>query len=154
MPILTSKVPDEMVGMRLDQVLAEIFPDFSRSKLQTWIKAGRVRVDGKRLKSKDRLDGGEEIELDAEPEKVVRSVAENIPLSIVYEDDVLLIINKPAGMVVHPGAGNWSGTLQNALLYHDINLDKLPRAGIVHRIDKDTSGLLMVAKTGNISAST
>jgi len=146
-PILTSKVPDEMVGMRLDQVLAEIFPDFSRSKLQTWVKSGRVRVDGKLLKSKDRLDGGEIIELDAEPEKVVKSVAEKIPLNIVYEDDVLIIINKPAGMVVHPGAGNWTGTLQNALLYHDINLDKLPRAGIVHRIDKDTSGLLMVAKT-------
>lgn len=153
MSILTSKVPDEMVGMRLDQALAEMFSDYSRNKLQTWVKDGRVRVDGKVIKSKDRLDGGEMIELEAEPEKVVKSVAEAIPLNIIYEDDVIIIINKPAGMVVHPGAGNWTGTLQNALLYHDISLDKLPRAGIVHRIDKDTSGLLMVAKTLQAHAS-
>jgi 23S rRNA pseudouridine1911/1915/1917 synthase len=147
MTILTSKVPDEMVGMRLDQVLAEIFPDYSRSKLQTWIKVGRVQVDGNTRKAKDRLDGGEIIMLDAEVEKVVETVAEDIPLDIVFEDEALIIINKPAGLVVHPGVGNWSGTMQSALLYYDQTLETLPRAGIVHRIDKDTSGLLMIAKT-------
>jgi 23S rRNA pseudouridine1911/1915/1917 synthase len=147
MTILTSKVPDEMVGMRLDQVLAEIFPDYSRSKLQTWIKVGRVQVDGNTRKAKDRLDGGEIIMLDAEVEKVVETVAEDIPLDIIFEDEALIIINKPAGLVVHPGVGNWSGTMQSALLYYDQTLETLPRAGIVHRIDKDTSGLLMIAKT-------
>ncbi len=147
MTILTSKVPDEMVGMRLDQVLAEIFPDYSRSKLQIWIKASRVQVDGIIRKAKDRLDGGEIIVLDAEAEKVVETVAEDIPLDIVFEDEALIIVNKPAGMVVHPGVGNWSGTMQSALLHHDQTLETLPRAGIVHRIDKDTSGLLMIAKT-------
>lgn len=147
MAILTAKVPEELAGMRLDQCLAEIFPDYSRSKLQTWVKAGRVLVNGASLKAKDKLDGGEEIRLDAEAEVVLESAAENIPLDIVYEDESLLIINKPAGLVVHPAAGNWHGTLVNALLFHQPSLNTLPRAGIVHRLDKDTSGLLMVAKT-------
>ncbi len=133
--------------MRLDQGLAEIFPDYSRSKLQTWIKAGRVLVDGEQMQARHKLDGGEEIELDAEAEQVVEYDAEDIPLDIVYEDDALLIVNKPAGLVVHPAVGNWHGTLVNALLHHQPALDTLPRAGIVHRIDKETSGLLMVAKT-------
>lgn len=133
--------------MRLDQCLAELFPDYSRSKLQTWVKSGRVLVDGRTLKAKDKLVGGEEIRLDAEAEVVLENEAEDIPLDIVYEDDSILIINKPAGLVVHPAAGNWHGTLVNALLNHDPNLNTLPRAGIVHRLDKDTSGLLMVAKT-------
>jgi 23S rRNA pseudouridine1911/1915/1917 synthase len=147
MAILTEEVPDELAGMRLDQVLAEIFPDYSRSKLQTWIKDGRVRVDGQELKARDKLFGGEEIVLDAEAEAVLECEPENIPLDIIFEDKAILIVNKPAGLVVHPGAGNHSGTLQNALLYHDNSLEALPRAGIIHRIDKDTSGLLMVAKT-------
>lgn len=147
MSILTEEVPEEMAGMRLDQVLAELFPEFSRSKLQTWVKAERVQVNGVPLKSKDRLEGGEHIVLDAEPERVIECAAEAIPLDIVYEDDALLIVNKPTGLVVHPAAGNWTGTLQNALLYHDAGLARLPRAGIVHRIDKETTGLLMVAKT-------
>lgn len=147
MTLLTEKVPEGSAGRRLDQVLAELFADYSRSKLQTWIKAGKVRVDGKLLKPKERLEGGEIIELDAEAETVIECTAEAIPLQIVYEDDAVLIINKPAGLVVHPAAGNWHGTLQNALLYHQKSLQTLPRAGIVHRIDKDTSGLLMVAKT-------
>ncbi len=147
MAILTAIVPDELAGMRLDQCLAELFPDYSRSKLQTWVKSGRVVVDGRTLKAKDKLLGGEEIRLDAEAEVVLESEAEAIPLDIVYEDEALLIINKPAGLVVHPAAGNWHGTLVNALLNHDPNLNTLPRAGIVHRLDKDTSGLLMVAKT-------
>ncbi|MGR9115759.1 MAG: 23S rRNA pseudouridine(1911/1915/1917) synthase RluD [Gammaproteobacteria bacterium] len=145
---LAAQVPEQMAGMRLDQVLAELFSDYSRSKLQTWVKAGRVRVNGQMLKPKDKLEGGEAIELDAEAEVVLEACeAEAIPLDIIYEDDALLIVNKPAGLVVHPAAGNWSGTLQNALLNHHPGLDVLPRAGIVHRIDKETSGLLMVAKT-------
>ncbi len=146
MTILTAKVPEELAGMRLDQCLAEVFPDYSRSKLQTWIKSGRVRVNGVSLKAKYKLDGGEEIQLDAEAEAVLECEAEDIPLDIVYEDEAILIINKPAGLVVHPAAGNWCGTLVNALLYHDPKLNTLPRAGIVHRLDKETSGLLMVAK--------
>jgi 23S rRNA pseudouridine1911/1915/1917 synthase len=140
-------VPYELAGMRLDQVLAEMFPEYSRSKLQTWIKADRVLVNGQILKPRDKLEGGEEITLDAEPEVVITSEPENIPLDIAYEDDSLLIVNKPAGLVVHPAIGNWRGTLVNALLHHEPRLDTLPRAGIVHRIDKDTSGLLMIAKT-------
>ncbi len=133
--------------MRLDQCLAEVFPDYSRSKLQTWIKAGRVLVDGEVMKGREKLDGGEEIELDAEAERVIEYAAQEIPLDIKYEDESLLIVNKPAGLVVHPAVGNWDGTLVNALLNHAPQLETLPRAGIVHRIDKDTSGLLMVAKT-------
>ena len=145
---LAAQVPEEMAGMRLDQVLAELFSDFSRSKLQTWVKAGRVKVNGQRLKPKDKLEGGESIELDAEAEIVLDECEpEAIPLDIIYEDDALLIVNKPAGLVVHPAAGNWSGTLQNALLNHHPGLATLPRAGIVHRLDKETSGLLMIAKT-------
>lgn len=147
MTIVTAYVPEELAGMRLDQALAELFPDYSRSKLQTWIKAGRVRIGETAPKPKDRVEGGETVSLDAEPEIVTECNAEAIALDIVYEDKALLIVNKPAGLVVHPAAGNWSGTLQNALLHHDPKLAALPRAGIVHRIDKDTSGLLMVAKT-------
>ncbi|WKJ90488.1 23S rRNA pseudouridine(1911/1915/1917) synthase RluD [Methylomonas montana] len=147
MTILTARVPEELAGMRLDQCLAEVFPDYSRSKLQTWIKAGRVLVDGEIMKGREKLDGGEEIELDAEAERVIEYAPQEIPLDIIYEDDSLLIVNKPAGLVVHPAVGNWDGTLVNALLNHAPSLDTLPRAGIVHRIDKDTSGLLMVAKT-------
>jgi 23S rRNA pseudouridine1911/1915/1917 synthase len=145
---LTEIVPLELAGLRLDQVLAELFSDYSRSKLQTWIKAGRVEVNHSvTLSPKAKLDGGEDITLEAEAEKVIESAPESIPLDIVYEDDSLLIVNKPAGLVVHPAVGNWNGTLLNALLNHDANLETLPRAGIVHRIDKETSGLLMVAKT-------
>ncbi len=147
MAILTAKVPEELAGKRLDQCLAEIFPDYSRSKLQSWIKAGRVTVNGEMLKPRDKLEGDENIVLDAEPEPVMETQAEDIPLDIVFEDESLLIINKPAGLVVHPAAGNWQGTLVNALLNHDATLNTLPRAGIVHRLDKETSGLLMVART-------
>jgi 23S rRNA pseudouridine1911/1915/1917 synthase len=144
----TETVPYELAGMRLDQALAELFSDYSRSKLQTWIKAGRVAVnDAILLSPKAKVDGGEEITLDAEAEVVIESSPEAIPLDIVFEDDSLLIVNKPAGLVVHPAVGNWNGTLLNALLNHDASLETLPRAGIVHRIDKETSGLLMIAKT-------
>ena len=147
MAILTAKIPEEMAGKRLDQCLAEVFSDYSRSKLQTWIKAGRVTVNGKSLKVRDKVDGGEWVELDAEAEEVLEHEGEDIPLEIVYEDNSLLIVNKPAGLVVHPAVGHWDGTLVNALLHHLPTLKALPRAGIVHRLDKDTSGLLMVAKT-------
>lgn len=144
---LTAKIPEEMAGMRLDQCLAEIFPDYSRSKLQTWIKAGRVSINGNQLKTKDKIDGGEQVQLDAEAEQVLEDEAEDIPLDIVFEDNSILIVNKPVGLVVHPAVGHWQGTLVNALLNHVPSLKSLPRAGIVHRLDKDTSGLLMVAKT-------
>ncbi len=144
---LTEEVPYELAGMRLDQVLAELFADYSRSKLQTWVKDGRVQVNGLTLKAKDKLVGGETIELDAEAEVVITAEPEPIPLEIIFEDDSLLIVNKPAGLVVHPAVGNWNGTLLNALLNHNSTLETLPRAGIVHRIDKETSGLLMIAKT-------
>jgi 23S rRNA pseudouridine1911/1915/1917 synthase len=147
MTILTAKIPEEMAGMRLDQCLAEIFPDYSRSKLQTWIKAGRVSVNNSDLKAKDKVDGGEQVRLDAEAEHVLEDEAQDIPLDIVFEDDSILIVNKPSGLVVHPAVGHWQGTLVNALLHHEPGLKSLPRAGIVHRLDKDTSGLLMVAKT-------
>ncbi|PPD05633.1 MAG: 23S rRNA pseudouridine(1911/1915/1917) synthase RluD [Methylobacter sp.] len=143
----TAEVPYEMAGMRLDQALAELFADYSRSKLQTWIKSGRVYVNGVALKSRDKLEGGEVIALDAEAEAVISFDAEDIPLDIVYEDGSFLVVNKPAGLVVHPAAGNWSGTLVNALLNHEPSLESLPRAGIIHRLDKETSGLLMVAKS-------
>ncbi|BCG62384.1 MAG: 23S rRNA pseudouridine1911/1915/1917 synthase [Methyloprofundus sp.] len=147
MAILIAEVPIELAGKRLDQVLVELFPDYSRNKLQTWIKAERVTVDGRQLKAKDRLEGAEHLELDAEAEEVTAYLAEDIPLDIIYEDDDILIVNKPAGLVVHPGAGNWTGTLQNGLLFYLPDAATVPRSGIVHRIDKDTSGLLMVAKT-------
>lgn len=147
MAILTAQVPFEYAGMRLDQILVELFPDYSRNKLQTWIKSGRVTVNAQQIKAKDRLEGGEAIILDAEAEEVTEYIAEDIPLDIIYEDNDILIVNKPAGLVVHPGAGNWTGTLQNALLFYLPDAVTIPRSGIVHRIDKDTSGLLMIAKT-------
>ena len=142
-----SKVPPDMDGQRLDQVVANLYPQYSRSQLQKWIKGGFVRVDDKTLKPKDRLIGGEVIIINAVLEPQTEFDAEEIPLNIIYEDDSLIILNKPAGLVVHPAAGNWSGTLVNALLHYSPALEMLPRAGIVHRLDKDTTGLMVVAKT-------
>lgn len=144
---IISIVPPEMGNQRLDQIVASLCPQYSRSQIQKWIKAGRVRVDDKLLKPKERLIGGEEIVLDAIHETRTDHAAEAIPLAIVYEDDAIMVVNKPAGLVVHPAAGNWSGTLVNALLHHNPQLEMLPRAGIVHRLDKETSGLMVVAKT-------
>lgn len=144
---IISKVPPEMDGQRLDQVVASLCPQYSRSQLQKWIKAGHIRVDNKVLKPKERLTGGEEIVLDAILEPQTEFDAEAIPLDSVYEDDAIMVLNKPAGLVVHPAAGNWSGTLVNALLHYSPDLEMLPRAGIVHRLDKDTTGLMVVAKT-------
>jgi 23S rRNA pseudouridine1911/1915/1917 synthase len=142
-------VPDGDGGLRLDQELARLCPRYSRSRLQGWIREGRVRVDGRTVREpKHRLSGGERIQLaEGADERAVASRPEFIALDLVYEDEAILVIDKPAGLVVHPGNGNWSGTLQNALLHHDPMLEKVPRAGIVHRLDKDTSGLMVVART-------
>ncbi len=134
-------------GRRLDQVLAELCPDYSRSRLQQWIKEGRVLLDGAACRPRDRVFEGQRVELRARLEPRQGCLAEAIPLEIVHQDAALLVVNKPPGLVVHPAAGNPDGTLQNALLFLDPELARLPRAGIVHRLDKDTSGLLVVART-------
>jgi 23S rRNA pseudouridine1911/1915/1917 synthase len=140
-------VPLSAAGRRFDQTLAEMFPDYSRSRLAAWVKAGAVTLDGAPAPPRQLLRGGERVRLEAELEAEVASRPEAIGLAVVHEDEHLLVIDKPAGLVVHPGAGNPRGTLLNALLHHDPKLAELPRAGIVHRLDKDTSGLMVVAKT-------
>jgi 23S rRNA pseudouridine1911/1915/1917 synthase len=143
----TAVVPPESAGSRLDQALATLFPEFSRSRLQQWIKEGAVEVDGRVLRPKDKLFGGETIVLNAVVELSDAVQPQDIGLNLLYEDDQILVVDKPVGLVVHPGAGNAEGTLQNALLHHEPGLAGVPRAGIVHRLDKDTSGLMVVAKT-------
>ena len=149
----TSVVRDAIVsgqhhGQRVDVVLASLFPDFSRSQLTTWLKDGAITLNDQHYKPKDKVVGGEQVKLN-----VTLSVSndklegEDIPLDVIFEDDYILIVNKPAGLVVHPGAGNPTHTMVNALLHHSPSLAHLPRAGIVHRLDKDTTGLLVVAKT-------
>ena len=140
-------VPDELGGKRFDQIAASCFSGFSRAKLQEWIRDGQLLVDGETRKPKDKLYGGEQLSLSVEIENEDRWQPEDIPLDIVYEDDDIIVINKPAGLVVHPAAGNYNGTLLNALLYHYPGNAALPRAGIVHRLDKDTTGLMVVART-------
>ena len=141
-------VPDSCLGKRLDQTLAIMFPDYSRSRLKDWILAGSVMVNGEVLpRAREKMYGGETIAINAEVEAEQRFEAQNIALDIVYEDDHILVINKPAGLVVHPGAGNPDGTVLNALLHHCPDIEHVPRAGIVHRLDKDTTGLMVVAKT-------
>jgi 23S rRNA pseudouridine1911/1915/1917 synthase len=142
-----AEVPLTAAGRRFDQALAEMFPDYSRSRLSGWIKSGAVTLDGKQAQPRVLLRGGEQVRLEVELETEVTSAPEDIALDIVHQDDDLLVLNKPAGLVVHPGAGNPVGTLLNGLLHHDPKLAELPRAGIVHRLDKDTSGLMVVART-------
>lgn len=144
---LSWTVDRESVGMRLDQALARAFPEYSRSRLRRWIDAGRVRVDGVAKRARAPLKEGQNVQIEAILEPVGPDQPEPIPLEILYEDDQLLVINKPAGLVVHPGAGNRQGTLVNALLNYDQALACLPRAGLVHRLDKDTTGALIVART-------
>ena len=139
-------IPEDRHGRRLDQVLAELVPDYSRSRLQQWIRSGQVTLDGRVPQTKEKLMGGENVRIDAEIVEQTRNEAEAIPLDLVYEDNDLLVINKPAGLVVHPAAGNPAGTLLNALLHFDSALAGVPRAGIVHRLDKNTSGLMVVAR--------
>ena len=146
-------VPADMTGLRLDQALARLLPAYSRSRLQQWVRSARVLVDGAACAPKDKVWGGERIEVRAESDGTREDAPQNIPLTIVYEDAQLLVIDKPPGLVVHPGSGNPRGTLLNALLHHAPALAALPRAGIVHRLDKDTSGLLVVAKTLEAHAS-
>ncbi len=141
-------VPAELAGMRLDQVLAKLMPEYSRSRLQDWIAQGVVRVGGSAVAPKQKVWSGDPIEVTPVVHPAEQPYrAENITLDAIYEDESILVINKPAGLVVHPGRGNWEGTLLNALLYHSPQLAEIPRAGIVHRLDKDTSGVLVVAKT-------
>jgi 23S rRNA pseudouridine1911/1915/1917 synthase len=145
---VTLEVPATLAGMRLDQVLARLMPDYSRSRLQAWVRDGLVLVDGKSGAVAQRLQGFESLTVFPQPEAESLAFApEAIPLDIVFEDDSLIVLNKPPGLVVHPAAGNWSGTLLNGLLAHFPALAHVPRAGIVHRLDKDTSGLMVVAKT-------
>jgi 23S rRNA pseudouridine1911/1915/1917 synthase len=145
---VTRRVPEILAGSRLDRALAQMFPEHSRNRLQKWLREGWVRLNSRAAKPKQKIWGGERVEIcpRADPADMAHR-AERIALDVIHEDDDILVINKPAGLVVHPGSGNWRGTLLNALLHHCAKLSKLPRAGIVHRLDKDTSGLLVVAKT-------
>ena len=149
---LSAEVPSELGGQRLDQVAAQLFAEYSRSRLTTWIKEGRLTVDGAVVRPRDTVYGGSLLALQAEQEAQGEWIPEDIELDIVYEDDHIMVINKPAGLVVHPAAGHASGTLLNALLHHVPDIINVPRAGIVHRLDKDTTGLMVVAK--NIQAQT
>jgi 23S rRNA pseudouridine1911/1915/1917 synthase len=145
---LSAVVPDACAGLRSDAALAKMFPEHSRSRLSAWLKTGRITLDGASIAPKDKVWGGEQVIVNPEADPQTTAFrAEDIPIDVVFEDAHLIVINKPAGLVVHPGSGNWEGTLLNALLQHAPALAQLPRAGIVHRLDKDTSGLLVVAKT-------
>jgi 23S rRNA pseudouridine1911/1915/1917 synthase len=141
-------VPAECAGLRLDQALAQLLPEHSRSRLAQWVREERVRLDGRPARPREKVWGGESLHVQpaADPQ-VLAHTAQPMPLAILHEDAALIVIDKPPGLVVHPGSGNWEGTLLNALLAHAPALAEVPRAGIVHRLDKDTSGLLVIAKT-------
>jgi 23S rRNA pseudouridine1911/1915/1917 synthase len=141
------RLPPDAAGLRFDQALARALPQYSRARLKGWIEAGAVQVDGRPLRPKDKVLGGEQVRIEAQLAAVTSAAAEAMPLNVVFKDRALWVIDKPAGLVVHPGAGNATHTLQNALLALDPTLALLPRAGLVHRLDKDTSGLLIVART-------
>ena len=143
----TVSIPEHLDGQRLDQALAELAPDYSRRRLQQWIRDGQVTLESRLPKVRERVHGGDTVRIDAEITAEIANAPEAIPLDLIHEDEQLLVINKPPGLVVHPAAGNPDGTLLNALLHHDPGLAALPRAGIVHRLDKDTSGLMVVART-------
>ena len=144
---LSLVIPDAQAGQRLDQALAALLPEYSRSRLKTWIESGEIRVDGAVRRPKEKVFGGESVEVRATLALEVAAEAQPIPVEVVHEDRHVFVVNKPAGLVVHPGAGNPDQTLQNAMLALDAKLAELPRAGIVHRLDKDTSGLLIIART-------
>ncbi len=146
---LTASVPEHLDGSRLDKALVELFPAYSRARLQDWIRAGEVLVGGRQKRPRDPVYGGEVVTISATLPKQEAWLAQDIALDIIFEDDSLIIINKPIGLVVHPAVGNPDKTMVNALLHHCPALDQIPRAGVVHRLDKDTSGLLVVAKTLN-----
>ncbi len=146
---ITIIIPKRMKGERLDFAMSEMLPDYSRSKVSSWIKTGNALIDNKSFKPKDKVSNNQIISLTIDTKETNKWTPEEIPLKIIFEDDDILIIDKQFGLVTHPGAGNWNGTLANALLYYDSNLSKLDRAGIVHRLDKNTSGLMVVAKNAN-----
>ncbi|MEE9265692.1 MAG: pseudouridine synthase, partial [Gammaproteobacteria bacterium] len=144
----TAIIPLELAGTRLDQALASLFPEFSRSRLSEWIRQGFATVDAQTRRPRDRVVGGERVELRLAPAAdSERWEAQPLDIAVLYEDEHLLVVDKPVGLVVHPGAGNPDGTLVNALLHRDPALVRVPRAGVVHRLDKNTSGLLVVART-------
>jgi len=146
MKMLQIIIPSRMIGLRIDASLAEMLPDYSRSKITAWIKSGDALISGKIFKPKDKVIGDEIVFLTFNQKQNNDWTAEAIPLNIVYEDEDIIVINKQFGLVTHPGAGNWTGTLANALLYYDSTLSRLDRAGIVHRLDKNTSGLMVIAR--------
>ncbi len=146
MEILKVLIPNRMQGYRIDLALSEMLPDFSRSKITSWIKSGDALINKKFFKPKDKSNGAEIVFLTLNQKDTNDWTAEKIPLNVVYEDEDIIVINKQFGLVTHPGAGNWSGTLANALLYYEPSLSRLDRAGIVHRLDKNTSGLMVVAR--------
>ena len=147
-PEVVRTVPGELAGQRLDLALARMFPEHSRSRLQAWLREGHIQLDSRAAKPRQKIWGGEQVRLLPQPGPVETAhQPEAIDLPVVYEDGSIIVIDKPAGLVVHPGSGNWQGTMLNALLHHAPELASIPRAGIVHRLDKDTSGLLVVAKT-------
>ncbi|MGD8941371.1 MAG: 23S rRNA pseudouridine(1911/1915/1917) synthase RluD [Gammaproteobacteria bacterium] len=143
---MSAQIPESLAGERLDLVLVHLFPDYSRSRLQKWIKDGQVTVNQQKRRAKDTVFGGETVELTVALMEETQWQAQELPLDIVYEDEYVIVINKPSGFVVHPGAGNVDGTLGNALLHRFPELEWVPRAGVVHRLDKDTTGLLVVAR--------
>ena len=145
--LLEARIPIQSHGMRLDQVVAELFPDYSRNRLATWIKEGRLTVDGKTMKPRDKALASAHVVLEVADEPVIDWQPQTLPLDVIFEDEHILVVNKPAGMVVHPAAGHTDGTLVNALLGHAPELDTLPRGGIVHRLDKETSGIMFVARS-------
>ena len=140
-------VPDHCAGQRLDRAAAELFPEFSRSRIQAWIRGEELTCNGNPCRPSQKLLGGERLRIDAKPPTDGAVTAQNLPLEILYQDEHLIVLNKPPGLVVHPAAGNPDGTLQNALLHFDPDLAVLPRGGIVHRLDKDTSGIMVVARS-------
>jgi 23S rRNA pseudouridine1911/1915/1917 synthase len=144
--VITKIIPTASQGQRLDKVLAELFPEYSRNQLQAWLKQGHISINGKNSAGKSKVLGTETVTLNPQHTEILADVPEALPLEIIYEDADILVINKPAGLTVHPGAGQKAGTLLNALLHHNPTQSSLPRAGIVHRLDKDTSGLMVVAK--------
>jgi 23S rRNA pseudouridine1911/1915/1917 synthase len=148
-----ARVGLEQHGMRLDQVAAELFPEYSRSRLQQWIRSGALRVDGEVIRPRDKVTEGAELRLVAEPEEEVPWQGQAIDLEVIHADPSILVLNKPAGLVVHPAAGHQDGTLVNALLHHYPELAAVPRAGIVHRLDRETSGLMVVARDLSAHAS-
>ncbi len=147
MNLLNIVIPDRLIGQRIDSALAVMLPDYSRSKITAWVRSGKALLNDKSFKAKDKILGGEIVSLTIEKAKSNAWLGEEIAIEVVYEDEDIIVVNKPVGLVTHPGAGNWTGTLANALLHYDSSLATLDRAGIVHRLDKNTSGLMVVARS-------